>query len=102
MAASRIVMQDFFEKYEAILIKAGLRITLLKVYVDDSRQITSLLKQGMRYDPKEEKFVWSKEAEEEDREMERRMPDGQRAGWMNGQTGRMDRWTDDDVNSASL
>ena len=31
MAASRIVMQDFFIKYEAILLKAELIITLLKV-----------------------------------------------------------------------
>ena len=49
MAASRIIMQDFFIKYEEILLKADLVITLLKVYVDDGRQVTSILRQGMRF-----------------------------------------------------
>ena len=63
-------MQDFFEKYEEVLLKAGLLITLLKVYVDDGRQVTSLLDKGMRYDKEKREFVWSAEAEEEDRRKE--------------------------------
>ena len=37
MAASRIVMHDFFQRYEEVLLRAGLEIPLLKVYVDDGR-----------------------------------------------------------------
>ena len=70
MAASRIVMQDFFEDYEKVLNNAGLLITLLKVYVDDGRQVTSMLEKGMRYDAERKKFTWSREAEEEDEALE--------------------------------
>ena len=49
MAASRLVVEDFFECYEEILKKAELRVTLMKVYVDDGRQATSLLRKGMRF-----------------------------------------------------
>ena len=68
IAASRIVMMDFFEEYERILKGARLLITLLKVYVDDGRQVTSTLDKGMRYDKDRKIFSWSKEAEKEDRE----------------------------------
>ena len=44
MVASRIVMQDFMEDYRTKLTEAGLRTTLLKVYVDDARQVTTKLK----------------------------------------------------------
>ena len=67
--------QDFFIKYEEILLRAGLLITLLKVYVDDGRQVTSLLEKGMRYHAEEEKFIWSEEDEQEDRELEERGED---------------------------
>ena len=53
MAASRLIMTDFFLKYRNILVEAGLEVTLLKVYVDDGRQITSLLRPGMRYEKEE-------------------------------------------------
>ena len=66
MAASRLVMSDYMEKYENILMKSDLKISMLKVYVDDGRQITSKLKKGMRYDNEEEKFVWNEIAEKED------------------------------------
>ena len=35
MAASRLVMTDFFYKYEKILKRSGLKIFLMKVYVDE-------------------------------------------------------------------
>ena len=66
MAASRLIMTDFFLKYRRILVEAGLEITLMKVYVDDGRHVTSLLKPGMRYEKEEKKYRWSAEAEEED------------------------------------
>ena len=71
MAAARIVMNDFFEEYERILKGADLRITLLKVYVDDGRQVTSILKEGMRYNTEKKEFEWSEKAEEEDKEKKR-------------------------------
>ena len=71
MAASRIVMADFFCKYNDILARADLKITLMKVYVDDGRQITSLMKKGMRYNAEKNEFQWSKEAEEEDEKLEK-------------------------------
>ena len=64
MAASRIVMNDFFRKYHEILKKADLKVTLLRVYVDDGRQASTLL----RFDEKKGEFVWSREAEKEDLE----------------------------------
>ena len=70
MAASRIVIHQFFEEYEEVLLKAGLQVPLLKVYVDDGRQVTSLLRKGMRYSRDEKEFVWSKEAETEDEKKE--------------------------------
>ena len=68
MAASRIVMNCFFKKYHEILKKAGLVVTLLKVYVDDGRQATTLLRRGMRFEEETEEFVWSEEVEREDLE----------------------------------
>ena len=68
MAASRIVMNDFFRKYHEILRKAEIKVTLLKVYVDDGRQASTLLRRGMRFDVEREEFVWNNEAEKEDLE----------------------------------
>ena len=44
--------------------------------MDDGRQVTSRLKKGMRYNNRERKFTWDREAEKEDQEMENR---GERA-----------------------
>ena len=71
MAASRLIMEDFFIEYEEILRKAELIITLLKVYVDDGRQVTSLLRKGMRFRKEDMMFEWDADAEKEDEEMER-------------------------------
>ena len=68
MAASRIVMNDFFKRYHEILKKAELKVTLLKVYVDDGRQASTLLRRGMRFDVEREEFIWNNEAEKEDLE----------------------------------
>ena len=59
MAASRIVMTDFFIKYDQILKKSGLRVFMLKVYVDDGRQVTTKLRKGMRYSREQERFEWN-------------------------------------------
>ena len=70
-ALVRLVVIDFFEKYERILLRSDLKISILKVYVDDGRQVTSKLKKGMRYSETEERFTWNRESEKEDEELER-------------------------------
>ena len=61
MACSRVVMTDWGERYLDILDRSTINTTLLKIYVDDVRQI----KDGMRYDAVKEDWIWSVEAEEE-------------------------------------
>ena len=58
------------EGYREKLVEAGLKVTLLKVYVDDGRQVTTRLRRGMRYSQEKKTLVWSREAEEEDRVLE--------------------------------
>ena len=50
MACARVVMTDWGEKYLNILEKAGIVTTLLKIYVDDVRQISTRIRDGLRYD----------------------------------------------------
>ena len=66
MAASRIVMMEYMKEYEQILLRSEVRISMLKIYVDDGRQITSKMKKGMRYDSTEKRFIWTEKAEKED------------------------------------
>ena len=66
MACSRIVMQDWGEMYLGILKEAGLMVTMMKIYVDDVRQVSTVLRKGSRYDEVEKRIKWSREAEEED------------------------------------
>ena len=71
MACSRMVMQDWGEGYRALLLEAGMWITLLKIYVDDVRQLSSTLPKGTRYNEEERKMTWSAEAEIIDKEKEK-------------------------------
>ena len=48
MSCSRVVMQDWGENYLEVLNEAGLITTLFKIYVDDVRQVSTILKMGMR------------------------------------------------------
>ena len=66
MAAAELVMQDWSEKYNQILMNSGLSTPLLAGYVDDGRQGTSTLKIGMRYNKDMNKFTHSQDAEQED------------------------------------
>ena len=66
MACSRLVMQDWGEKYKELLEKAEVWISMLKIYVDDVRQISTVLEKGTRYSTEDEKMVWTREALEED------------------------------------
>ena len=67
MAASRLVMEEFFSEYRRVLEQAEVKIMLMKVYVDDGRQPTTLLRKGMRYDVENKEFRWDMLAEEEDK-----------------------------------
>ena len=66
MACSRVVMTDWREKYLDILDKAGIVTTLLKIYVDDVRQISTKIRDELRYEADKEDWMWSAEAEDED------------------------------------
>ena len=66
MACARVVMQEWGDHYLNILKEARLLITLFKIYVDDVRQITTMLRKGTRYEVDGKTWTWSKEAEEED------------------------------------
>ena len=71
MAASRLVMEDFFQEYKKILEKATVRVMMMKVYVDDGRQVTTLMRKGMRYRQDMKEFMWDMEAQEEDEKLEK-------------------------------
>ena len=71
MACARIVMTEWGERYMEILDKANIVTTLLKIYVDDVRQVSTLMRRGLRYNAKEEEWAWSEEAEKEDEEKEK-------------------------------
>ena len=71
MACSRVVMQEWGEKYRRILVEARLVITLFKIYVDDVRQVSTVLKMGTRYNAEVKKLVVVEEAVEEDEKLKR-------------------------------
>lgn len=66
MAAARIVMQSWSRRYKSILLRSGLRLTLLAGYVDDGRHSGTTLRRGMRYVKEKDAFVFSKEWKDED------------------------------------
>ena len=71
MAASRLVMEEFFLEYRRVLVKAGVKVMMVKVYVDDGRQLTTMLRKGLRYDRENNEYRWDMIAEEEDLLMEK-------------------------------
>ena len=71
MAASRLVMEDFFQEYKMILEKSTVKVMMMKVYVDDGRQVTTMLRKGMRYQPDLKEFRWDMESQEEDEKLQK-------------------------------
>ena len=67
MACARLVMQDWGLQYQDILKEAGHLITLFRIYVDDVRQISTVLEDGSRYDLASRKIIRTEEAAVEDR-----------------------------------
>ena len=66
MCAARLVMQEWGDQYLNILIDAQLIIDFLRGYVDDGRQISSILAKGMRFSKEKMKFEITQEGLEED------------------------------------
>ena len=66
MAAARLVMQTWGETYSSILIDANLILDYLRGYVDDGRQVSSILAKGMRFNEEKMKFEITQAGLEED------------------------------------
>jgi hypothetical protein len=66
MAAARIVMSDWGEKWRCILESANVLIGMLDGYVDDVRNGSTSLRMGTRWDNKEKKFTLTEDAKKED------------------------------------
>ena len=66
MACARLVMQDWGESYRKILEEAKLLVDYLRGYVDDGRQISTLLAPGMRFNVARMRFEITEEGLEED------------------------------------
>ena len=65
-AIAQLVMENWARSYKEILEKSGLTVSLMAGYVDDGRQITSVLQPGMRFCKEKKIFQHSPEAEKED------------------------------------
>ena len=63
MAASRLIMQDWSEGYEAMLVKSGLRVDALRGYVDDGRQFSDMMRRGTRFNAERGQFTWREDWE---------------------------------------
>ena len=66
MCAARLVMQDWGEKYNEILTTAGLKLWTNGGYVDVTRQGTSKIKEGVRFDKEKGSLEFREEWREED------------------------------------
>ena len=65
MAAARLVMQTWGEQYMNILIDANLLIDFLRGYVDDGRQVSTILAKGMRFVKEKMRFEITQEGLDE-------------------------------------
>ena len=66
MAAARIVMDEWGERYKGMLETAKLEIGMLTGYVDDVRQGSTCLRMGTRFSAEEQRFIWNEDAKKED------------------------------------
>ena len=69
-------MQHWSRNYMGILLKAGLRIPLMKGYVDDGRQGGTVLRKGMMFDECVGEFRMNEEQYRKD--MEENLPNNVR------------------------
>jgi hypothetical protein len=73
MAAARIVMSDWGEKWRAMIEGAGVIVGMLDGYVDDVRNNSTCLKYGTRWEESKKKFEISEDAKKEDMIMRKEM-----------------------------
>ena len=66
IAASRLIMQDWSEGYEAILVRSGVRVDALRGYVDDGRQFSDMMIRGTRFNRERGLFTWREDWERKD------------------------------------
>ena len=59
-------MKDWSEEYKDILERSDVWVGMLVGYVDDGRQLTTILDPGMRFNKEVRKFVYDPEGEDED------------------------------------
>ena len=79
MAAARIVMSDWGEKWRCILEKAKVIIGMLEGYVDDVRNHSTCLRYGTRWDAEEKCFKVTEDAKKEDLQLRREMHESSNA-----------------------
>ena len=78
MAASRLVMQEWSERYIRVMKASMVEMYALRGYVDDNRQFSEPMRRGTRFNHKEKKYTWREDWERED--METDEPDEVRMG----------------------
>ena len=66
MCLARLVMQEWWDRFKAILKESDLKEYLRAIYVDDGRMMLEKLKQGVRYVKESSRFEFKKEWLEED------------------------------------
>ena len=59
-------MENWARIYRFILENSGILVSVLAGYVDDGRQVTSVLRPGMRFREEVKKFEFCQEGEIED------------------------------------
>jgi hypothetical protein len=79
MAAARIVMSDWGEKWRCLLEGAGILIGMLDGYVDDVRNHSTCLRYGTRWDESKKQFTITEDAKAEDLRMRHEMHESSNA-----------------------
>ena len=69
MCLARIVLQEWREEFSKIINKSELEELLSKIYVDDSRSITKIVKPGLRFDDEKREFIYDEKWVREDEEI---------------------------------
>ena len=61
MCTSRLVVNDWGERYIKILISSNIRLWIRTLFVDDVRQVTGGVKPGVRFCKDKRLFIYKKE-----------------------------------------
>ena len=71
MCISRLMMQDWWEKFVEILDDSKIDYKMSALYVDDGRIVIEILKLGVRFDEESKLFKYSEAWYEEDKRLEK-------------------------------